>query len=157
MLIQMISDGEDVYVLEFSARTGGGIKYILIKQTTGFDVIKAVVDLTIGNKPHFEKKEPEFNYVVNTFIYCNPGKFDHLEGFEELKQEGIIADYYLFKWQGAEFDTVENSGDRIAGFAIQGNTKEEISKKYEYIVKRIKVIGTNGKDIMRHDLLTPLN
>ena len=52
MLIQMISDGERAFVLEFSARTGGGVKYLLIKKASGFDVISAVVDLTLGNKPH---------------------------------------------------------------------------------------------------------
>ena len=31
MLIQAMSDGENIYVLEFSACTGGGVKYILIK------------------------------------------------------------------------------------------------------------------------------
>ena len=156
MLIQMISDGKRVYVLEFSARTGGGVKYILIKKASGFDVIKAVVDLTRGEKPHIDENKPESKYMVNSFIYCKPGFFDHLEGFEEMKQEGTMADYYLFKWKGAEFDTVENSGDRIAGFTVQGNSLEELAMKHDKIEKTIKVIGSNGEDIMRHDLLTPL-
>lgn len=157
MLIQLISDGKDVFVLEFSARTGGGTKHILIKETTGFDVIKAVVDLTVGNKPHVNKKKSEFKYLVDTFIYCKSGIYDHLEGFEELKIEGIMSDYYVFKWKGAEFDNnVENSGDRIAGFAIQGNSIEELERKFNYIKDRIKVIDSNGVDMMRHDLLTPL-
>ena len=54
MLIQMISDGKKISVLEFCARTGGGIKYLTIRQATGFDVIDAVVELTLGNKPHYE-------------------------------------------------------------------------------------------------------
>ena len=156
MLIQMMSDGKRVYVLEFSARTGGGIKFLLIKKASGFDVIKAVVDLTIGKKPHIDENRPESKYMVNSFIYCKPGFFDHLEGFEELKQDGTMSDYYIFKWKGAEFDTVENSGDRVAGFTVQGDSLEELIKKHSIVEKTIKVIGTNGEDIMRHDLLTPL-
>lgn len=156
MLIQLISDGKNVYVLEFSARTGGGVKYILIKNSSGFDVIKAVVDLTLGYKPHVDKNQAKSKYFVNEFIYCKPGLFDHLEGFDELKQSGVMMDYYLFKQKGAKFDTVENSGDRIAGFTIQGNSLEELTQKHNEIVNTIKVIGSEGEDIMRHDLLAAL-
>ena len=48
MLIQLITNGKEVYVLEFSASTGDGVKYLRIKRVTGFDLIKAVVDLTLG-------------------------------------------------------------------------------------------------------------
>ena len=156
MLMQVISDGKKIYVLEFSARTGGGVKYILIKKASGFDVIKAVVDLTLGLKPHYEKKEPLAKYLSNEFIYCKPGVFDHLEGFEALKQSGDVEDYYLFKWKGAVLGSVENSGDRIAGFTICADNAKELSDKHKRIVKQIKVIGQDGEDIMRHDLLTDL-
>ena len=55
MLIQLITDGNEISIVEFCARTGGGDKFRLIKKVSGFDVIKAVVDLTIGKKPHVEK------------------------------------------------------------------------------------------------------
>ena len=156
MLIQMISDGERVYVLEFSARTGGGVKYQLIKRVSGFDVIKAAVDLTLQNVPHVEIAPPETAYISNAFIYCKPGIYDRLDGFEELKEEGVITDYFVFKWQGAETSNATNSGDRIAGFTVQGNTKEEIQRKYDTALERIRVLDPDGNDIMRHDLLTPL-
>lgn len=154
MLIQMITDGRRISVLEFSARTGGGVKYLLIKKASGFDVISAVVDLTLGEKPHVSLCAPENKYISNEFIYCRPGIFDRLDGFEELKVEGIISDYYLFKWRGATFDKVENSGDRIAGFTIQADTPEEMRRKHQTAVRRIRVLDPDGNDLMRHDLLT---
>ena len=154
MLIQMISDGERAFVLEFSARTGGGVKYLLIKKASGFDVISAVVDLTLGNKPHIERVKPENKHIVNEFIYCKPGTFDRLGGFEELKNSGVISDYYLFKWRGAVFDTIENSGDRIAGFTVQADTYEELIRKHERAVADIRVYDNEGRDMTRRDLLT---
>lgn len=156
MLIQMISDGKQVYVLEFSARTGGGVKYQLIKRISGFDVIAAVVDLTLGNKPHVRMQSPESRFISNEFIYCWPGVFDHLEGFEELKQNGVLTDYFLFKWKGAIFDGVENSGDRIAGFTIQADSLKELLDKHRLAAETLKVIDDKGQDIMRHDLLTDI-
>lgn len=154
MLIQMITDGKRVAVLEFSARTGGGVKYLLIKKVSNFDVISAVVDLTLGKKPHVEPASPENKYISNEFIYCKPGVFDHLDGFDELKADGTISDYYVFKWQGALFDKVENSGDRVAGFTIQADTAAEMTAKHHMAAQRIRVLDENGNDIMRHDLLT---
>ena len=156
MLIQMISDGERVYVLEFSARTGGGVKYQLIKRVSGFDVIKAVVDLTLKQIPHVEIAPPETKYITNTFIYCRPGIFDRLDGFKELKNEGVISEYFLFKWQGAEMGNATNSGDRIAGFTVQADTLKDVQAKYDAAIARMRVLDPDGNDIMRHDLLTPL-
>ncbi len=153
MLVQMLSDGENAFVIEFSARTGGGVKYLLIKNASGFDVIKAVVDLTLGEKPHVGEIKREHFFHTNEFIYCKPGVFDHLEGFEELKQKGVIKDYYLFKWQGAEFDGISNSGDRVAGFTVVGETFDELYSNHIIANKTLKVIDVDGNDIMRHDLL----
>lgn len=156
MLIQMVTNGKDVYVLEFSARTGGGTKYITIKQASGFDVIKAVVDLTLGTKPHVGEIIAEAAYIVTEHVYCSPGVFDHLEGFEELKQEGIISDYYLYQEKGTLFDSVNASGDRVAGYTILSETEEELNEKHNVINSRIKVISTEGYDMMRHDLISDL-
>ena len=154
MLIQMIYDGTDAYVLEFSARTGGGVKYLLIQKASGFDVISAVVDLTLGILPKCTPTSPENKYIVNEFIYCNPGRFKELYGFDDLKSEKLITDYYLFKWSGATFDTIENSGDRIAGFTIQADSLNELQEKHKIAVSRMKVLDENGNDMMRKDLLT---
>ncbi len=156
MLIQMLSDGKNAFVIEFSARTGGGVKYLLIRKASGFDVVGAVVDLTLGEKPHVVKTARRHRYLINDFIYCKPGVFDHLEGFEEMKEAGVISDYYLFKWKGAEFDSIANSGDRIAGFTIEGDSFEEMAERHRLANDSLKVISARGEDMMRHDLLTDL-
>lgn len=158
MLVQLISDGKRIFVLEFSARTGGGVKYQLIRRISGFDVISAVVDLTLGLKPHVKGGEPECRYLSNEFLYCAEGVFDHLEGFEELKARGVLTDYFQFKWQGAAFDgTVENSGDRVGGFTIVGDSPEELQEKHAIACRELRVMTVDGRDILRRDLLPDLD
>lgn len=156
MLIQLIAKGEDIFILEFSARTGGGVKYSLIEKVSGFDVIKAVIDLTTGNPVNLGQCKPESNYLSNVFIYCRHGIFDRLYGFDKLKAQNIISDFYLFKGKGATFDSIASSGDRVAGFTVQGDSLEEITAKYNFALNTIKVLDINGNDIMRHDLLEEL-
>ncbi len=157
MLIQFIYDGKKVYVLEFSARTGGGTKFLRILNNTGFDVINAVIDLTLGKKPHVKKERNEDVYLADEFIYCKPGVFGKLEGFDKLKEDGIIRDYYLFKKSGALFTGVESSGDRIAGFTVVADSFENLKKKHDIVASHIKVLDINGEDMMRHDLLTEID
>ncbi len=156
MLIQMINNGKQISVLEFCARTGGKKKYLRIKRACGFDVIKAVMDLTLGQKPHVELSAPEAKYIVNDFIYCKPGTFDHMEGFEELRQQGILTDYCPLRPKGMCIRGVTSSSDRIAGFTVTANSLEEFNRKHRLIVDTVKIIDTEGNDIMRHDLLPDL-
>ncbi len=157
MLIQMLTDGRRVFVIEFSARTGGGVKYLLIRHVSGFDVIGAVVDLTEGKLPHYEEKKASCKYLVNDFIYCKKGVFDHLEGFEELKQAGVIKDYYVFTWKGTEFtDDVKASGDRVGGYTVVGDTPEELLARHKQVNSTVRVMDQDGNDMMRHDLITEL-
>ena len=155
MLIQMLNKGDDIWVIEFSARTGGCAKHRMINLVSGVDIIKATVDL-------FENKLPELvpykssNYVANEFIYCDAGEFSHLEGFEECKQTGIIENYYPLKTPGMSITGVNSSGDRIAAVTFVAETYEDYVKKHNEFITKVKVISSLGEDMMRHDLLPAL-
>lgn len=156
MLIQLIASEKDINVIEFCARTGGNMKYLLIKHICGFDVISAVIDLTIGKKPQLTIREPENKYIVNDFIYCYEGVFDHLEGFDKMMKEGIISDYHQIRPQGFIVRGITSSSDRVAGITIQADTLEEFNTKHKYAIDHIAVIDSLERDIMRHDLLPGL-
>ena len=153
MLIQMICDGKKISVVEFCARTGGGIKFIMIKKTSGFDVIKAVIDLTLGQIPHVGEVKKTDVLTVNEFIYCNPGELDHVEGFEELMANGTIVEYKIFKAPGTQFGEIRSSGDRVAFYSVEATSEEDLKRKHAIANATVKAIGTNGEDLMRHDLI----
>lgn len=157
MLIQMIASEDDVSVLEFCARTGGNMKWLLIKHVCGFDVIKAVIDLTLGIKPVVNLSEPENKFIVNDFIYGREGIFDHLEGFDKMMSEGYLSDYRQLRPKGFICHGVRSSSDRVAGITVQADTLEEFNRKHKYAVDHVAVIDKEGNDIMRHDLLPPLS
>ena len=157
MLVQMLTDGERVTVLEFCARTGGAMKWLLIQHASGVDVIKGVIDLTMGVKPNIQIKEPETKYIVNDFIYCKTGTYDHIEGFEEQLQKGNITDYRMLRPKGWTFSgMITSSTDRLCGVTFQADTLEDFNKKHQEFVDSVKVVDVDGNDIMRHDLLPKL-
>lgn len=158
MLVQMLTDGKNLTVLEFCARTGGAMKWLLIQRSSGVDVIEHVIDLTLGIKPVIEVKPPENKYIVNDFIYCRPGVFDRLEGFDEQMKLGNISDYRCIRPRGMKFTgNVASSSDRVAGVTIQADSIEEFNQKHRMFVEAVKVLDMDGNDIMRHELLPDLS
>ena len=156
LLIQLLHDGDKVSVLEFCARTGGGMKWLMIKHACGVDVITATIDITLGLTPDLKRRDTGNKIVVNDFIYCRPGIFDHLEGFEEMHEQGLINEYRLIRTKGTVMRGVTSSSDRIAGMNIVADSIEEFNEKEKKILETIKVVDADGKNIMRKDLLPPL-
>lgn len=157
MLVQMLTDGERVTVLEFCARTGGAMKWLLIQHATGVDVIKSVIDLTLGDEPDIQINNPETKYIVNDFIYCKRGIYDHLVGFDDQIKKGNITDYRLLRPKGWQFSgQVFSSTDRLCGVTFQANDLAEFNNKHREFVNQVQVIDSCGNDIMRHDLLPDL-
>ena len=152
LLVQMIISNDNPYVIEFSARMGGGTKYKLIEVLTGFNVMKAYVELVTNEKPLVSLKK-QFNYAHLNYCYATDGVFSKLYGFEELKRKGIIYDYFKYKTEGSVINKAETSSDRIAGYLITANTFEELVRKEQIANHSIKILSDTGEDIMRHDLL----
>lgn len=153
MLIQLISDGERIAVVEFCARTGGGIKFLMIKKISGFDVVKAVVDLTLGGKPHVEQIQKADKLTVNEFVYCKPGELVCMEGAQQLLEEGTVVEFSQFKSPGHTFGEIRSSGDRLAYFSVEAETDQELTRKHERANQLLKAIGSRGEDLIRHDLI----
>ncbi len=157
MLIQMLYSNNSLYVIEFSARTGGGLKYRLIKQNSGIDIIDCTVNATLGEKNNITPKYSN-KYITNEFIYTAGGVYDRVSGFDELVNAGVLQSYFVFKTKGTEFSSeINSSGDRIAGFTIIADTYDEYLEKYGKTVKTIKVLNSEGADMMRHDISEPIS
>ena len=65
-----------------------------------------------------------------------------------------MDEYWQFKWQGAEVFNAATSSDRVASITIAADSFEELVEKHNKAAATIKIIGVDGQDMMRHDLLT---
>lgn len=151
LLIQMIVNGNDVSVIEISARAGGGSKLFFIREMVGVDVIENLLDITFGKDPHVEPN-PSRQRAVIKYVYTEPGVFAAIENLDSLEKEGTISATYQYKPFGTRIQSSNYSSDRPVGFLVKGETVEELNKKLVRINSLIKITDENGKDIMRHDI-----
>ena len=150
LLVQMIVKDGDYNVLEFSARMGGGSKYHLINVLSGVDIMKVYVEMLMGKKPHVNPQK-QYNNAIMSYVYCKPGNFVSLKGFDELKQEGIIHSYFTYRVPPSKIEKADTSSDRVAGFLVVGASEKEVNDKLAYANKNLAVLDESGFDIMRHD------
>lgn len=152
LLIQLIVGDDELSVIEFSARMGGGSKYKLIEVLSGVNIMSKYVDRVLGEYPEVV---PTYctKHCKMVYLYCNAGVFDKVEGLAELKERGEIVEYFVYKTRGAIIEHAETSSDRAAGYLVVAESEQALRSKIAYIDSFIRVISTEGRDIMMHNLL----
>lgn len=151
LLVQLIREGERFYVVEFSARMGGGSKYKLIELLSGVNIMSKYVDLLLGSKPVVCPSK-QVDYAMMNYVYCHPGVFYQEKGFEELFNASYICDYFLYKTAGMPIVKAETSGDRAAGYLVVAESEKELMEKIAYVDAHISILDEQGNDIMLHGL-----
>lgn len=152
LLIQLIYSKGEFYVVEFSARMGGGSKYRLIQEISGVDIMSKYVDLILGTKPNISPITSK-HQIRMIYIYTNPGKVDNISGLADLIKNETVKEFFQYKPLGSVIDKADTSSDRILGLLVVARSKEEMDEKIIKINSQLAVLDELGKDIMRHDLL----
>lgn len=153
MLIQLLKNDEGMFVIEFSARTGGCTKYRLIDLAIGVDVIDATIDASLGKKVRLHSKD-NGKTVVDEFLYSKEGVFDHFENVELCKSKGLVEGVYALRAPGTRFDgSVTASGDRVASIVYEASSYGEYLEMSEEVGRLLLVKSPEGEDLARFDLL----
>jgi len=151
LLLQLIINENEINVIEFSPRIGGGSKYHFIKKITGFDLLDFFINSILNHNTaiNFDvvKKYGSMNY-----IYAKQGVFKSVDFAEELKRYGIIDDYYFYKTLGMKITNSSSSSDRIMGFLVSSDNIKELYSKIDKTNNILKIRNELHQDIMIHDL-----
>ena len=155
LLIQAMVNGDDVKVIEFSARLGGGAKYQTIQNVTGFNVLAANVKSMLGEIPEIDLKETEACYS-RTHLYTTGGIFMGIEGSDALLQKGDITEVIVTKAKMGGVNSPRSSSDRVASFFSIAPTHVELDEKIRHAISAIRIIDDHGRDILKRDIYAPL-
>ncbi len=117
-----ITPNGDIRIIEIGARMGGDcIGSDLVQISTGYDFVKMVIDVAMGNKPSFEKvTEPKI--AVIRFIFNK----EDLENFEKVKSETPELIYFVSKIEDISSHKVVDSSSRFGFYILACENKEKI-------------------------------
>ena len=156
MLVQCIAEKQGIKVIEFSARTGGCIKYEMIERVSGVDVIGSMLESTLGKTPTIEPSYSN-SIVSDEFVYTKEGVFGSVVGAQECVDEGLISSYHILHSPGKVMGGISCSGDRVLAFTIVAKTESEYKFKLKEVALKIDVLDVLGNSIIRRDLLAGVN
>lgn len=144
---QAIVTGDEVNVLEFAPRVGGGLSYYMIKNFVGFDAVEAAVDSFLGKEINNSYHAPERVYRT-CILYAKPCTFDHIDGMEELKADGIIKEVFITKNKGDVIDGDMRSGNRVGSFVVEAPSVRELNERVKYCMDNVGVIDVEGENMI---------
>lgn len=152
LFFQGIVSGDDISVIEFAPRVGGGISFQTIKDATDYDIINAAIDSFLSRPISIEGWHPiKEKYAVNQ-IYGTSGVYDKTTGGEELLHNGIINTLSFYKHQGDSIDSSRASSSRIGVIVVKDRTEIGLRKKISTAFKHLDSFDMNGKSMIRKDL-----
>lgn len=151
LMIQAIVNQNEISIIEFGARFGGGESFRIIKRSTGFDTTNAVIDSYLGNNVIVTHHYPEFYYADN-FIYSKQGTFSEIIGFDNLLKNNTIEYINAYKTKGTYINNELSSNNRVGAFVVKAPNIEELHKKINIAIENIEVYDINDNPIMRKDI-----
>ena len=113
----IVSKDGEVFVTEIGARMGGDfIGSRLVELSTGYDFLKGVIDVSLGNFAEPEIKQSQF---AGIYFLSNETKY-LLSYFEDKNKFSEILEYELFAEMSSN---LRSSSDRNGYFIYQGTRK----------------------------------
>lgn len=151
LMIQAIANGDQVNVIEFAPRIGGGESFRIIKLQTGFDFVEAAIDSFLNKEVELDCI-PMNHYYAENFIYIKESSFQKVEGLQELVDEGIIEYFDIYKAEGTKIAAELTSNNRVGVFGVKGKEKKDVLKKINVAIQNMYVYNTLNQKVMRKDI-----
>lgn len=117
-----IKPNGDIRIIEIGARMGGDcIGSTLVQISTGYDFLKMVLDVALGNEPSFEKISEPKNAIIK-FIFGN----EDLKKLERIKKECPENIYEISPIEDINSHEVVDSGSRFGYYILACENKDKI-------------------------------
>lgn len=153
LYIQAIAAGDDVRVIEFGVRFGGGLSFKVIKGVAGVDIIDATAEAYLGGAPHVESKFGSFEGVYATFhMFPKAGVFGEVTGYQRLIDEGFFEYFTVNKHRGVQFTGDLSSKERVAAFILKAEDMKDLEIKLRTVIDNVDILDVDGHSIMRKDI-----
>lgn len=125
-------------MIELGARMGGDcISTHLVPLSTGVDMVKAAIQIALGEKP-------DINPTLNKgsairYLESRSGILAEVKGLEEAKKVPGVVEITITKEPGDLLGEIKSSNDRLGFVIAQGNTAEEAIGICDNLTKTICV------------------
>ena len=144
----VITNGEDIKIIEVAARTSGGrFCSLKVPLSTGINMLRPLVLMAVGLAPDLNDLKPKFSRgVAERFVFPEPGKIVEIRGVEEARKiEGILQIHLSPGIRiGGTIERVTNHTMRKGYVLALGDDREQAVGRAEQAVRKIEIVTEAG-------------
>ena len=136
--VEMMVTKDGPKMIELGARMGGDcITTHLVPLSTGIDMIKAAIDISLGNIPDLEKKYNKGSAIK--YFDVKPGVIKSIKGIAEIEKIDGVKEIIFTKKIGDEITPIHSSLDRVGMVICQSFDRISAMHQCETVVKKIDI------------------
>ena len=136
--VEMMVTARGPVMIELGARMGGdNITTALVPLSTGIDMVKATIDVALGNAPDIGAKRQCGSAI--RYLDAPEGMVKSIVGIEEAQQVKGVRQIIMTKAIGDLSTPIHCSNDRIGSVIAQAKTADEAVKICNEAMKKIKI------------------
>lgn len=130
------------YMIEMAVRlSGGDFSESLIPLGCGVNIVKAAIQIALGNKPNFSELKPKFDRgVVNRYLFPQEGTFKSLENLSIIKNNEWLHKIDFFYKIGDKYKNPTSHADRFGVFITTGHTREDAIKHSKIVYDTLGIV-----------------
>jgi len=153
-LLQANVAGDDVKIIEFAPRVGGGLAFRLAQEVVNYDLIDAAVKSCLGETiPEAgAMSERAYEYLILS-LYATGGVLDHVEGFSDMVEDGTIEELHMYKTPGALMGGDLSSSNRVMGVILRGCDRDELNRKMMRVVWNGRIVSRDNGDCTNREVV----
>jgi biotin carboxylase len=141
----LVDSSGEIRIIEVTARTSGGYDSQYRKPLSfGIDIIKATIDIAMGNKLDTLDLIPKFSHRSKTYsLMPSPGKITEINGLEEARNIKGVHKIIVTKKVGDIIEEYKDCSVRTNFITISAPTLDEL-KKLQDLVRKTFIINTTS-------------
>lgn len=153
LLFQAVKSKEDIYIYEMAFRLTGEKHYQIIEAETGYDIMKMMIRLALGENDGIESPQLYDKYCLpklacNLAILVGKGQIKTIEGLDSILSNPHVIDYVQTLYEGDTVEYIGNYGQILIRLNIVADTKTELDIILKNIEDTVKVYSTEGEDMI---------
>mgnify|MGYP005624200239 CR=1 FL=1 len=137
--VVITKDGQPM-IIEMAARlSGGDFSESLIPLGCGVNIVKAAIQVALGNAPDLDKLTDQWELsVANRYFFGEPGILRSIHGLEEVKKIPWVKKFEIWVRPGDKIKQIKFHAGRLGVFIVVGDSHEELQERVEIIYDLIE-------------------
>ena len=152
LYVQMLVQGDALFVIEAGCRVGGGHEASLSPVATGVDVLDRLIDLALEGRSapiaDVHDESGSRGHALVNFLLARPGVVAAVDGFEQLLQRRQIVEGEFYVRPGHECQPIVDGQGRVGYFIVREASRTRLIEQAATAYGALSMGDASGANLL---------